>query len=386
VRLATLLALLAPLASCVSPRIEAEAEIQPFHLAVIPFDPAPAQSELAFREGELARAFADMLDGLSFSEVTLLTPPAGVAPDEFAHWPAERREAHWLAAARDCRADLVLDAQARLASGLSSTVTPTGWGTLALDSLFKLGALASGYTTAMCIASGLITLTTWNDADREYRYGVGFDGTLHELGPLLDPGRDADLSNRRAELMRVFVYDADAELDFDRRAGFLLHMSSFVLPSVMLPSSPERELTSLRKFVGAHLGKVFVQEVEFRKSVLLQGNELFPFAVERLELVRGGTGTALAVEVRLHTAIVDSMDGYRLWVDDALVSEGGFAPPVLGEGDARYALLLPLPELAPQARVRLELRDGAARQDVRTFTLRADRAGRWGRKVLALGR
>lgn len=386
------------LLGCRSTTPRVQAETLPFHLAVIPFDSAPlpdgpsrapTERDLDYAlllEGDaLARGFTEMLDGLSFTEVTLLEPPADVTPEDFARWPRARQDEHWLAAARGCAADLVLQAEVRADPRATWSRGPEMPGTLGADLFWKVGvAVSQNFWTAAF--SAFYAWTAWDNADRSYRFDVGLDGALHELAPLLDPRSDAHLANRRAELMRVFVYDSDADLAFAERSGFLGHAASFVVPGTLLASNDAVEHENLREAIAEYIGKVFVQELEFRKLVLLQGNGLFPFSVERLAIVGAGEGGfALDVEVLLRTETVDAMEGYRLWMDDELVcdAEFGAATPA-GDARVRHRLLLPLPRLHPLARIRLEVRDGAARQNVRTFTLRMGRTGHLASKELEM--
>ena len=96
-------------AACSGTRVAAEA--LPFHLAVVPFDviEQPAgKGMLGFDGGELARELGGTLDGLTFTEVTVLGLPPGVPAAEFAAWPREERERHWIESASASGADVLL--------------------------------------------------------------------------------------------------------------------------------------------------------------------------------------------------------------------------------------------------------------------------------------
>ncbi len=367
-----------------------EAETLPFHVAVIPFEREASSTsssvpdELGFDSAALTGELAEELEGLSFTRVTRLELPPDVAPDEFERWPAAAREAHWLAAAEACHADVLLHTTFRAAPGVRTRLEGGAfWGTF-WDGLFKFGAVVSG-TGAAYGFSGFLTVFLWGQEDRALRFDVGIDASLQTLAPLLDRASETSLANRRAELARVFVYDSDALISFHERSGWVGHLFSFAIPGALLPSRERRLRQSLRESIGAYLTKVLVQEIEFRKAELLGGNELFPFEVTVLRFARTDGGElALQAEVELATASVDRMDGYRVWVGDELVADAPFGPgEPLGNQRERYRVFVPVPG-AGSTPVRLELRDGGLQQGLRTFTLVKGSTGRRNEKQLEI--
>jgi hypothetical protein len=381
-----LLALFVSLASCASSALEAET--LPLHLALIPFERAapadadgadtaevdPAEDGLQFDTDSLSRELSRALDGLSFTRVTLLAPPPDVPAAEFARWSEAARDEHWLRAAEAAGADVLLRAALRAAPAVHTSFKGKATPMVLLDTLFKIAFYSTGqgfFVIASFSAAG------WSLEDRDARFDVGIEASLQALGPLLDRTSEVSLANRRAELVRVFVYDSDAVLTFHERSGVLGHLFSIFLPGALLPSSGSRQRQSLREAIGEYLTKVLVQELEFRKSDVLRGNGLFPFQVTELRLRNTDTPTpALDSTVLLTTESVDRLDGYRVWVGEELVADAGFEPGEhVGEHLERFHLHVPLPALG-SALVRLEIRDGAVRQGVRTFTLLPGVTGR----------
>jgi len=389
--LVCVLLLLLLASACGAPRITAET--QPYHMAIVPFDlsvlpPAEDAREedlpLRFEGDALARVFGELLDGLSFSRVTVLEPPREVPAAEFAAWPSERREAHWIDAAAACRADLLLQADLRLSPKLERSFVGSSLLAATWDGLLKYAAWATGNVVAVALSAS-VSISAWDNADRSYRFEVGIDGSLHELAPLLDPASEASLGNRRAELLRLFVYDSDARLSFVERAALWEVPLSFLVPSTLLAGSTRTEHESLREVIAEYLAKVFVQELEFRRGELLRGGDLCPFEVRRLDLREGPGGLSLGGELELATDVIDRMGGYRIWIGDDLVVERAFDPPAARAGAPRghYAFEAELPRVDPDVPIRLEIRDAAPRQNVRTFTLRAGRTGRRAERPLA---
>jgi len=378
--LSRLLSVLVPAllaAACQGPTVTAEA--LPFHLAILPFEEVAGEGgdlpeeSLQLERIAFARGLAALLDGLSFSAVTVLAPPGDVSAQEFASWSVERRQAHWLSAAQACQADLLLQAEVEPVRQFDSDMEVNAgayW-----DSTWKLVTYQASESLAWWL-NGVFTLGRWRVHDRSYRFQTSFACTLHELGALLDPAGGADLANRRAELLRTFDIDSDAELEFRARVGWFKHLLSFFIPAAMIPSTPSIERRSLRETIAGQMAKSFVQELEYRKRDLLRGNGLFPFEVERLALLGTPAAPQLVVELVLHTEVVDALEGYRVWSDGALVADAEWpAPTPAGTDRQRYRLQLRLPALRPASRVRLEVRDVAAKQNVRTFTLVPGRTG-----------
>jgi hypothetical protein len=386
-RLVLLLALGLAGTGCRSMAIEAET--LPFHVAVVPLErelpPAAsgAPDELRFDTLALTAELAAELEGLSFTRVTRLELPPGVSLPEFEGWPAAEREAHWLAAAEACGADVLLCSTFRAAPHVRAERGSTFWGTF-FDGLFKINAVYVGTGIAYGF-SAFLTVWLWDLDDRVLHFEVSIDASLQALAPLLDRASETSLANRRAELVRVFMYDSDATLSFHERSGWAGHLLSLVVPGTFLPSAESRLRESLREAIGESLTEVLVQEVEFRKAELLRGNELFPFEVTELRFARtDGAELALQAEVELDTARVDRMDGYRVWVGEELVADAPFGPGV-PHGDQRehYRVFVPVPG-AGSTPVRLEIRDGALQQGVRTFTLVKGRTGKRNEKELEM--
>jgi len=371
--------------ACQGPSVTAE--VLPFHLAILPFDEVAGaggylpEESLHLERSAFARGLASLLDGLSFSAVTVLAPPDGVSAQEFASWSSERRQAHWLAAAEACQADLMLQAEVEPVRQFNYDMEANAgayW-----DGLWKFVTYEVSEPVAWWL-NGVFTLGRWPVHDRSYRFQTSFACTLHELGALLDPAGGADLANRRAELLRTFDIDSDAELEFVQRVGWFKQLLSFFVPAVLIPSTASVESRSLREAIAGQMAKSFVQELEYRKRELLRGNGLFPFEVERLALFGTPAQPQLVVEVVLHTEIVDALEGYRVWSDGALLADAEWpAPTPAGPDRQRYRLELHLPALRPASRVRLEVRDVAAKQNVRTFTLVLGRTGRTRERELA---
>jgi hypothetical protein len=212
----------------------------------------------------------------------------------------------------------------------------------------------------------------WKRDERSHRLHVRLDGALLDPDALLDPSEGADPENRRAQLARSFHYETAIKTNFDERQGWLGHLLSFPIPGAIFPSDRDVLARTLREELGARLLRRFVKDVEFQKGELLAGADLYSFRVVRMALEHDGSAARLHCALELDPTSIDRMDGYRLWIDGELVREGDLTEA----GSGRQELDLPLPGLASDSVVRVELRDGAPRQHVRTFTLRPDRTGR----------
>jgi hypothetical protein len=376
-----------------------EAEVMPFHLALAPFDvlelsqvarpPAeeaasPGKPLLGFEGAELAREFGRALDGLSFSAVTVLALPEGVTATEFARWPRARSERHWIESASACGADLLLLAEIEFDPLVRATVLAGSMLRALNDGLFKAAAY-TGLSALSASVSLLMTVIEWGSDERRHSLRAGFDGTLLELGPLLDEASEADLGNRRTQLVRSLEYETDVIATFSDRQSWLGHLLSIFIPGALFPSNPVVLARHLRESIAEGVLAGLVEELEFRKHEILQGEGLFQFRVERLALERADDGSTLCAEIVLSAGAVDVMDGYRLWLDGELVRAASFGPPRSRAGGvARYELRLPLGVVPAQALLRLELSDGAPRQNVRTFTLRPELTGARHTRTLAL--
>ena len=374
-------------AACKGPTLRAEA--QPFHLAIVPFEVVeqqvvPGSALLGFDGDAVAREFGEALDGLTFTRVTVLEPPADVTAEEFALWPRERRERHWIDGASACRADLLLLARVDFDRSVQTRSVKGSLVRGAFEGLIQFGL----YINFDPIAAGIslaLTVAEWRSEQRRHVVHVGFDGTLLDLGPLLDRTSEADLTNRRTQLVHSWKFETDLASTFRDREGWLGHVLSVFAPGAYFPSDPDVLATSLRERIAEGILAGLVEELEFRKLELLHGDGPFPFRVEQVALLRGRTEHFVQAEIALVTETIDAMDGYRLWVDGELVLDQSFDAPVARErGLARYALRVPLRALPDSAEVRLELRDAAPRQNARTFTLRSDRTGRRSERKLAL--
>jgi len=365
------------------------AETLPFHLAVVPFEvkehPTHSTALLGFEGAELAREFGALLDGLTFTQVSVLALPPGVTAAEFAVWPRERREHHWIESARACRADLLLLGAIEFDPHVRTRPVGSSLSRASLETLLKTAI----YIEFNAVAAGLAlvwTVSEWGSEQRRHQVHVGFDGALLDLGPLLDGTSEADLTNRRTQLVHSWKYETDVVSTFNDRQGWLGHVLSVFIPGAFFPSDSDVLAVSLREHIAASVFAGLVEELEFRKLALLHGDGPFPFRVERLDLVGAGKGrSVLEAEIVLTTETIDALDGYRLWVDGELAVDAGFGAPLAREhGLARYELRVPLDGLSPSAVLRLEVRDAAPRQNIRTFTLRPDRTGRRSEKALLI--
>lgn len=398
-RCTTALLLAVLVTGCKSQDLRAEA--LPFHVAVIPFETSvsrpgtmgftnagsPTDFDLAFEGDGLARVFGDVLDTLSFSLVTVLELPEGVSAATFATWPRARRETHWLEAAGACRADLVLEGLIEYDPVVRSEVISPGlWGSLwVFELLWKYNWLAGNLAFPIVPLLGDIGL--WSKEDRAYYCNLSFDGSLHEVSPMLDAASDADLTNDRAVLLRLSTVTTQAQLRFKDRAGFFAYAASFVVMAPLLPGDSDVEHESLREELAEQMLFDIVQQVGFRRARLLQAEGVFPFEVESVGLLSHKSGdTEVYAVLELATDLVDEMDGYRIWVEDELVVDAFFEGPVSGPspGRDRYVLSERLPGLEPGAWIQLELRDAAAKQNVRTFTLVVGITGKNARKKLSV--
>ncbi|HEX6882007.1 MAG TPA: hypothetical protein VF530_01430 [Planctomycetota bacterium] len=385
-RHATWLGLVAALVAgaCRGPRLEAEP--LPFHLAVVPFEVlveaealppgnSPEQWILTLDADEVSREACALLDGVAFSRVTLLAPPAGIEPAAFAAWPVQRREEHWLAATRAAGADLLLLAHFDLDPRVRTTV-PGG----AMLSGFFEGLLKYGiYGTPLNWYSGSlavgVTLLALRRDDRRHECFASLDVAL--LDPRALEARAGEPASHALPLAPIRTYRMQEVSDLRQRASWFGALVSLVVPGVFLPSQERRLARSLRERIAEGLLSQLVTELALRRRELLRADGLYPFQVAELSLRATAGGHELRCAFELDTSTFDGMDGYRVWVDGAPVHEGALPEPVPVTAErARYELVLPLADLAPAALVRLELRDGAPRQHVRTFTLRADRSGR----------
>lgn len=382
--LASLLVLLS--AACRSATVAAET--LPFHVALVPFEltrvPSGAGDELLeFDGGELAREFGALLDGLTFTAISVLAPPDGVTPEEFAAWPRERRERHWIESASASRADLLLLGALEFDPWVQTTVVGGSLSFGLIDGLLKAVAYAN-LTTVSAILSVGFSVSAWRGQQRRHAVHVGFDGSLLDLGPLLDRSSEADLVNRRTQLVHSWKFESDLTSTFSDREGWLGHLLSVFLPGAFFPNKRSVLAASLRERVAEGIFAGMVEELEFRKRELLHGDDPFPFRVEHLGLERQGASSVLSVGIVLTSETMDAMDGYRVWIDGEQAADAGFRAAVRGQGAPRYDLRVPLGSVPPSAAIRLELRDASPRQNIRTFTLRLGRTGRRAEKMLAV--
>jgi hypothetical protein len=386
------LALALVASACRGPRLEAEP--LPFHVAVVPVEvrleaaelPAgasPGLSILSLDAVEVSREACALLDGLAFSRVTLLAPPTGIEPAEFAAWPVQQREEHWLAATRAAGADLLLLARFDLDPRVRTTVPGGAMVSGFFEGLLKLGIYGTplnGYSGSLLL--GVTWLALRRD-DRRHEFSASLDVTV--LDPRSLEARAGAPAAHGPPLVPIRTYRMQEVSDLRERTGWFGRLVSLVVPGVFLPSQERRLARTLRERVAEGLLAQLVTELELRRRELLRADGLYPFQVAELSLRATPGGHELRCVFELDTTTFDAMDGYRVWVDGEPHQEGALPEPTpVAAERARYECVVPLADLAPEALVRLELRDAAPRQHVRSFTLRADTSGRRVEKPLVL--
>lgn len=340
--------------------------VQPFHVALIPIaeptrlaDPEGAEEdgiELALDTAELAHAVRDAIDGACFARVSLLAPPPGVPPAEFAAWDAERRDAHWIAQSNAVAADLVLECDLAVAPRVVGERNEKFWLNLPL---FLLGG-------PVCYFIG----------DRTYRGDARLRATLYELHAL--EGERATFADERSRLVQVESRFHDRALDFlDRADGSPAHFAvSLVVPAGLLARGGEGVERSLSEQVGLELADGLARELALQERAVSAADRVAPFELVDCAVARTPDGgVALSGHVVLECGDIDRMDDFVV----ACGAESFAGEFDEGEVDRdrstrrervlRYAIDARLPAAADAEYVRVSMAAGGRSRILRSFTI-----------------
>jgi hypothetical protein len=286
----------------------------------------------------------------------VLPYPAGVAPRDFHAWPSERQSEHWVRAAREQRADLLLSARIDLGSPEESHTNGRFWP--------NIGVLLIG-----------LAPVTWVIDDRSYRVGAGIDAALYDLCAIGE-GTVGDLEQSGARVLRTRAELAETTLDLTDRAGGRVgpYVASLLVPAGLLSRSGERTEESLHEKVAAGLGAQLAHDLRGRADEILGPEQLVDFRPSEVEVVRGPNGLELRGAFLLSVGDAESMGGARVRADggEARVARFGQGEPVAAaEGSARalrYPLVVTLPVSPDADTVQIEVWDASRDQNRRTFT------------------
>lgn len=292
----------------------------PFRVAVVPPEvrrlPREAKEEpsvrLALDEAGVRHRLVEALGLGAFTEAVLLQPPAGEGGEDFDARPRYERDEHWMAAAYEARADLLLECEVLYDEEAWSVRNDRFWLNLPL---FGLGGPACYFVE-----------------DRTYHASARVRGSLHDLNAILDGL--AGLGDGRARLVEL-------------TASFEGGRSRRPRPAASrLSGSPRR--TPARPF---HLRPGWSWERVGEDGWVLRGElALLEEAGSRLNRWR------LAQGERMVEGVLDA------WSLDPELSRPR-------ERWSRHVLEARLPGLDPEAPTRLELIGGGRDMRRRTYTL-----------------
>ncbi len=303
----------------------------------------------------VAERIAQVLDHAYFTRATVLAYPDGVDAAEFATWSREEQSAHWVAAALDVHADLVLRGVVHYSPLTETSINSSFWGSL---SILLLG----------------IGPATWVIDDRDYALDVSFDASIYDLSTALEPG--ALLEDSSLRLARSHHRLGKTSMDLlDRAEGdagtFLL---SFVIPAGFLAKESDQTERALSTKVSEGLAHTFGREMQARADELIAADHLFDFRPEDVIVRRGPEGFELSGDFVLDLGSVEALGGFSLRAGDVHLSEASFGRGLAEEGEGRhfrslrYPLSLSLPAATEADTVQIEVWDGSRDQNRRTFT------------------
>lgn len=345
------------------------ASVQPFHVALIPIeapktlaDPVGSEEStiaLSIDTEELGRAVQEATDGTCFARVTLLDPPDGVDPAEFAAWDTDRRDAYWLRRSMEIDADLVLECDLAFSAKVTGDHNEKFWLNLPL---FLLGGPGCYFVD-----------------DRTYSGDARLRASLYEVHAI--HGKSATFNDGRSRLVQVEARFQDEALDFlDRADGNPGHFAtSFLIPAGLLARNGDGVEGALADQVRQHLAESLAHEFSLQGREVSEAEHVAPFQLEsRFEV--DGDDVALHATVRLKCGDVDRMEDFVVSSGTALI-EGDFDDGVVDEHLStkrervlRYTFDARLPRANVGEYVRVEMAAGGRARILRSFTLPVDPA------------
>lgn len=337
----------------------------PFRVAVVPPEvrrlPREAEEEpsvrLALDEAGVRHRLVEALGLGAFTEAVLLQPPAGEGGEDFDARPRYERDEHWMAAAYEARADLLLECEVLYDEEAWSVRNDRFWLNLPL---FGLGGPACYFVE-----------------DRTYHASARVRGSLHDLNAILDGL--AGLGDGRARLVELTASFEGAAMDFLDRSGGAPHrvLASLVIPAGLLAKEGPRVERRLAEDVVTDLGRAFVEEIHSGTEEILRADRVSPFHLrpgwswERV----GEDGWLLRGELALLEEAGSRLNRWRLAQGERMVEgvlDAWSLDPELSrprERWSRHVLEARLPGLDPEAPTRLELIGGGRDMRRRTYTL-----------------
>jgi hypothetical protein len=368
---AFLLTALALLSSCATQARHAE-PVLPFHIALVPIqcaplseatetpDAPPQDGGMKFEvdPSTLATRLQSALETRCFPRVTLLTLPSGIDAAEFASWPADRREAYWVAQAASADADMILEGELRTSPQIQGSTNEKFW--LNLPLFFAGGPFC------------------YFIDDNAYRGEARLDAWLYDLKPIA--ASRATLSDGRSELAHVQARFMGTDLSFLARAGgnVGLYAVSIVVPAGLLAHDGAHVEQRVGEDAIDSLANGLTAELRSDADQVLLGERVSSFhvsAASRLTYKKGimqFSGAAL-----LHVGEIQRLDIWRLEADGSS-TEGDFADGVQDmdltterERYLRYPLMIHVACKRPRE-ARLTLVGGGRNAITRTFTFELD--------------
>ena len=362
------------LGACSSTDEQGPTRTLPFHVAILPVEvtaeaeaPAPVGEDppevaeevtLVFNETDVTAGLTQALGERCFVLATPLTYREEVGRDEFLARPPAEQDRHWIQAAQDIRADLLVSAQLVHREQVRTDINNSFWLNLPL---FLLGG----------------PMTYFVD-DRSYYLDAELDVELFELQPLVS--QTTTLENQDARLQRIDSDIQEARLDFLDRADHAGHYAlSIIVPSGLLATESEEVAVELQAAMIDALVSEVVRKIDDQSSLLVQADDLVDFHMipEDLRVVRADEGYELQGEVLLRRRrnAAPSMGTGRLQWGEASSAQVRFEDFTVEEsqgrrdGYLRYPFRFPLPDDELPSVARLTLTDGSADQKSRTYHL-----------------
>lgn len=340
--------LLLPVAACAT-QTSSVGQL-PFHVAIVPAVLADASSspdqgdptelKLAFDskrlDAELETALAP-----AFTKVTRLAPPRD----------AEATQAHWLEAAQQQGADLLLVPTLHYDPAIRTSLNGQFWTNLPL---FAIGG-------PFC----------WFVPDRSYHCYARLDGDVFDVTTAAG-GRNQvlDATSRITQVQRE---STEASLNFlDRADGISPYLLSVICPAGLVWPRSDAVPAQVDEVVTTSLCAALTKSLQESRTVITEAR-LVDFFPRDVRVERAGGTTELVGEFLLNLGAAQDLGplrwrlGNRGEWNDALWSEPATAAEEAAKGRRLYGFRVPLGNATGTVQLQVQQNDRAQRQ--RTFTL-----------------
>ncbi|MEQ8766793.1 MAG: hypothetical protein RL885_22965 [Planctomycetota bacterium] len=342
----------------------------PFRVAIIPVETSldrtleatdsiedKLEMQLEVDRVALSNALAEELEAGCFARTVVLGYPEDVDAETFASWPLHERAAWWESAARDAKADLILESSLVYSPYVEVHDNSLFWPNFVL---FGLGGPFSFFL-----------------ADQSYQVEARLRSRLIDLSPIYD-GR-ASLQDGRSQLLLVQPELADVPLSLvDRAGGVGPYALGIVVPASFLSLDNEVVLAEVHAEVIRGLGTALAEQLASGADNVVTATRLFPFHCVPSDVVvsRAHDGVRVRGEVILRRGEgVESMDQFQVRAGEQMVSGEfgeGLADTELSaasESYYRYPFDATVPASPDATDIRITFWDSSRERNARSYTL-----------------